>query len=129
MPGATNGDEAIKHVGKRRIRISGRFFPQGAGAVVNSSNEGKAGWTVARSSQGLWTLTLDNVFLKLVPISCTLQLAAKDTWFAQFGVIDKAAKTVEIRVIDETNTLIDVAANANNSIGFEIEAVQDSVQG
>lgn len=132
MPGGTNGDEAIKHVGKRRVRIAGRFFPQGAGAVVNASNIGKAGWTVVRTSQGLFTITLDRKWLKLVPLgNPAIQSVAAAVRFGQWGLIDLtgALPTLQIRVLDAAAAVQDMAADANTSIGFEIEAVQDSVQG
>lgn len=134
MPGGTSGDEAIKHVGKRRVRIAGRFFPNGSSAVDNTSNQGKMGWSVAYTSTGLFTLTIKRRWMKLIPLAApALQLATKDTWFAQWGTFtaNDAAGTwsVQIRVIDETNALVDVSANANNSIGFELEAVQDTVAG
>lgn len=131
MAGGVSGDEAVKHVGKRRVRISGRFFPQGAGAVVNTSNQGKAGWTVARTAQGVFTITLDRRYLKVYPIGAALQLSALAARFLQFGAITSTATghTIVLNVIDATAVAQDVAANANNSIGFELEAVQDTVQG
>lgn len=133
MPGATNGDEPIKHAGKRRVRISGRFFPQGAGAIVNSSNQGKAGYTVARVSQGLFRITTTTRFLKIYPVgNPALQLSAAAARFVQWGDIATVAgggHTIDLRVIDAAGAVQDVAANANNSIGFELEACQDTVAG
>lgn len=131
MPGGVNGDEVIRHVGKRRVRISGRFFPQGSGAIDNTQNQGKAGWTVARTSQGVFTLTLDRRFLKVYPVGSALQLSALAARFLQWGAITLNATnvTIVLNVIDATATAQDVAANAANSIGFELEAVQDTVIG
>ncbi len=128
----SNGDEAIKHVGKRRVRISGRFFPNGSSAITNSSNQGKYGWTVAYTSTGLYTLTINRRWLKLVPLALSLQLATaadKKLQWGTFTANDSAGTwSVQIRCI-AIAALADIAADANNSIGFELEAVQDTVAG
>lgn len=134
MPGGTNGDEAIKHVGKRRVRIAGRFFPNGSSAIDNTANQGKKGWTVVRTSQGLYTITLDRRWMKLVPVGLPgLQLASAAARFVQWGTFtaneEAGTWAVQIRVIDASAAVQDVSANANNSIGFELEAVQDTVAG
>lgn len=136
MPGGVNGDEVIRHVGKRRVRISGRFFPQGAGALVDSgatARQGRAGWTVARTSAGLYTLTTALRFLKLLPAGVTLQqVAAGVPRLVAFGtMVINAAGThdVQIRVTDATGAVQDLAADPNTSICFELEAVQDTVIG
>lgn len=131
MPGGNSGDEAIKHVGKRRVRISGRFFPNGSSAVSASSNQGKAGWSVARTAQGVFTITLDRRYLKVFPVGQSLQLSALADRQLQWGAITATSTghTLVLNVIDSTATAQDVAANANNSIGFDIEAVQDTVAG
>jgi hypothetical protein len=129
MPGGHNGDEVVKHVGKRRVRITGRFYPNGSSAIDNTANQSKKGWTVVRTSQGLYTVTLELHWLKLVPGALGLQLATAAARFLQWGAIDPAGKTAQIRCIDATGAVQDIAAGANNSIGFELEAVQDGVQG
>ncbi len=130
MPGGTSGDEAIMHVGKRRVRISGRFFPNGSSAIANSSNQGKKGWTVAYTSTGLYTLTLERRWLKIVPVALSLQLNAAADLKLQWGQFTATATgwTCQIRSL-AVAVLTDIAANANNSISFEIEAVQDTVAG
>lgn len=124
------GDEGLKHVGKRRVRISGRFFPQGAGAVVNTSNIGKKGWTVARISAGLFRITLDQHWLKYVLIGSGLQMNALTNLALQWGpiVTTGAQPTIDITA-HAAGVATDIAANANNSISFEIECMQDTVQG
>lgn len=137
MPGGTNGDEAIKHVGKRRVRITGRFFPQGSGALVQSgatANQGRMGWSVVRTSQGLFTLTIQRRWMKLIPLGLGLQQAAAGTARkAEWGTFtaNDAAGTwsVQIRCVDAAAAVQDLAANANTSVGFELEAVQDTVAG
>jgi hypothetical protein len=133
MPGGTSGDEAIKHVGKRRVRIAGRFFPNGSSAIDNTTNQGKKGWSVAYVSTGLYRLTIQRRWLKLVPLGLGLQLASAAARKLQWGAFtanDSAGTwTCDIRCVDGSGTVQDIAANANNSIGFELEAVQDTVAG
>jgi hypothetical protein len=113
------------------VRISGRFFPQGAGAIVNTQQSGQKGWTVARTSQGVFTLTIDRRWLKLVPTGLSLQLSAAADRKLQYGtfVAGTSSWAVQIRCVDNAGAVQDIAANADNSIGFELEAVQDTVAG
>lgn len=103
------------------IVISGSFAPNGASAVDNTANAG-VGWTVARTSTGLFTITLQDAYLALNSATAQLQLAAADDKAVQIGVADVAsAKTVQIRVYDTSGAgVADVAANANNRIHFQL---------
>ncbi len=133
MPGECRGDEPLKHVGKRRVRVSGRFFPQGAGALVASTNQGRKGWSVARTSAGLFTLTLDSRPLKLILLGLGIQkVAAGVALWAEWGTVvfnANGTTSVQIRLINATGTATDMAADANSSISFELEAMQDTVAG
>lgn len=98
--------------------IAGSFAPAGAGAVtaVNGS-----GFTVARTAQGTFTVTLDEAARDLVAATATAQTSAADNYWAQVGDTDvSTAKTLVIRLIDETGTAQDLAANANNRVNFII---------
>jgi hypothetical protein len=106
-------------VGFRRVVLEGRFFPNAGSAVSNASNKGK-GWTVVRTSQGLFTLTLNYYYPQIDSVVCTLQLASAAARWVQVGTITTASKTIEIRVVDAAGAVQDVGADANNSIGFEI---------
>lgn len=97
--------------------IAGSFAPDTANAptAVNGS-----GFTVVRTSQGLFTVTLDEAYRDLVSITATLQLAsATADRFIQVGATDvSTAKTLQIRVLDAAGAVQDVAADANNRINF-----------
>lgn len=99
--------------------IAGSFAPNNTSAVDATSNKG-IGWSVARTSAGLFTITLEDSYVSLLSGSCTLQLASADDKYCQFGSIDVVtAKTVQIRVWDISAAAVaDVAANANNRINF-----------
>lgn len=98
--------------------IAGSFAPDTANPVtaVNGS-----GFTVARTAQGTFTVTLDEAARDLVSATATVQTAAADNYWAQIGATDvSTAKTVVVRLIDETGTAQDLAANANNRVNFTI---------
>lgn len=99
--------------------IAGSFAPNGSSAVSAASNKG-IGWSVARTSAGLFTITLEDSYISLISACCSLQLASADDKIVQLGSIDVVtAKTVEIRVWDISGAAVaDVAANANNRINF-----------
>lgn len=104
---------------------AGSFAPNGSSAVSASSRKG-LGFSVARTSQGLFTLTLDDTFPSatyLVSMSASLQLAAGSLAQrrCEIGSISTTAKTYQIRVVDNSAAVQDVAANANNRINFIIK--------
>jgi hypothetical protein len=107
-------------VGYNRTIIEGTFFPNGSSAVANTSNKGK-GWTVARTSQGLFTITLvDKPVAQIDFAIATLQLASAAATLVQIGVVSPTAGTIQIRNIDTSAGVQDIAANANNAISFMI---------
>lgn len=99
------------------VRIFGRFFPQGTGAVVNASNIAPAGWTVTRNGVGIFTVTLSDVWTELVNWSLGVQLATAGDLHPQLSTVNLAAKTINIRLV-AAGVATDMAANANNSVGF-----------
>lgn len=130
MPGGPVGNEPIKTIATRRVRITGRFFPQGAGAIVNASNIGKTGWTVARTGVGVYQVTLDRKYLKGILLSLGLQMNALTNLALQFTGAEtvNGAGTFNITA-HAAGVATEIAANANNSVSFEIEAVMDTVVG
>lgn len=116
---ANRNFDFIQGLGKGVKIIAGSFAPNGSSAVAASSRKGK-GFSVARTSAGLFTITLQDAYVALLAGDCKLQLASGDDKFVQFGSIDVvSAKTVQIRVWDISDGAVaDVAANANNRIHF-----------
>lgn len=103
---------------REEVRFSGSFAPNGASAVANSSNKG-LGWTVARTSAGLFTITFTDAFASLQSARACTQLAVAANMTAQIGVVSLSAKTVQIRtLVGAVET--DIAAAAGNRINFEI---------
>ena len=96
--------------------IGGTFYPAGSGAPTYGTC-GHRGWSVARTSAGLFTVTLDDVFPGLVTAGATLQLATAADTFLQIGTITLASKTIQIRNWDISDAAVaDIAANAANAI-------------
>lgn len=108
--------------GREQIVICGSFAPNGSSAVSSASNRGK-GWSVARTSAGLFTVTFDEIYYQLNFATAHLQLATGDDKYAQVGTYTagsgSTASTLTIRVWDVSGGAeTDVSANANNRINF-----------
>lgn len=98
--------------------IAGSFAPNGSSAVAATGVKGK-GFTVARTSTGLFTITLLDKFYELLDFQHSLQLAAADDKITQGGAVSLSAKTVQVRVWDISGAAVaDVAADAGNRINF-----------
>ncbi len=105
------------------VPIQGSFAPDTASPVTSVLGRG---FSVAHTSTGLFTITLDQVYQALLAANCSIQLATGDDKMVQFGAIDMAARTIQIRVWDISAAAVaDVAANANNRIHFQL-MVRDS---
>ena len=98
--------------------IAGSFAPNGSSALVATSTFGR-GFTVARTSAGLFTITFADKYAKMVGSSVALQLATGDDKIVQLGTYTAASKTVTIRSWDISGAAeTDIAANANNRVHF-----------
>lgn len=99
--------------------IAGSFRPNGSSAVATTAG---IGFSVVRTSAGLFTVTLSDSYPGILSGHCSLQLASGDDKVVQFGSIDvSTAKTVEIRVWDISDAAVaDIASNANNWIHFTL---------
>ena len=100
------------------VTVAGSFAPNGSSAIASSSLEG-VGFTVARTSTGLFTITFADAFPSLVATVPGLRLASAADLDLQFGTYNSSAKTLQIRVWDYSEEAVaDIAANANNRISF-----------
>jgi hypothetical protein len=101
------------------VSVPCSFAPAGTGAPTSVKGAGIL--SVVWTSTGLFTITLKDKWAALLACNATLQLAAAAARYIQLGTIDLAgAKTIQVRVIDATGTVQDVAANANNVIHLEL---------
>ena len=118
---ANRNFDMIQALGKGVKVIAGSFAPNGGSAVDADSIKGK-GFSVARTSTGLFTITLQDAYTALLAGNATLQLTAADDKFVQIGAVDVvSAKTIQIRVWDISGAAVaDVSAAAGNRINFEL---------
>jgi hypothetical protein len=108
----------IHTIGRNRVLIAGSFAPAAAGAPTAIRGAGIAG--IVRTAQGVFTVTLMDVWNQCDTAKATLQLAAAAARSVQVGAINLALRTVVIRVVDAAGAEQDVAANANNRVNFEL---------
>ncbi len=127
-------ENPIYAIGKNRKIIAGSFLPNGSSALVASGVLG-AGFTVAYTSTGLYTVTLSQKWLRLLAASLTLQATTILGNHLEIGVTDvSGAKTIQIRSTGPTNSstttpiVTDTAADAGNRIHFVFIMSQDTVQ-
>lgn len=118
---ANRNFDFVQALGKGIKVIAGSFAPNGGSAVDAASIKGK-GFSVARTSAGLFTVTLQDAYVACLAAHADLQLAAADDKFVQVGAVDVVtAKTFEIRVWDISGAAVaDVAAAAGNRIHFTL---------
>jgi len=110
--------DLVRAEGKELVVIAGSFAPNGSSAVSAASNKG-TGFTVARTSAGLFTITFTESYPDLLSAVATLQLASADDKYVQVGTYTAATKALQIRVFDASDAAVaDVDANANNRINF-----------
>lgn len=116
---ANRNFDFLQALGKGVKVIAGSFAPNGGSAVAASSVKGK-GFSVVRTSTGLFTITLQDAYTAMLSADVSLQLAAGDDKIVQLGSIDVvSAKTIQVRVWDISGAAVaDIAANANNRINF-----------
>lgn len=110
--------------GRNRHVITCRFKPNTANPPTLLSGVGVA--SVVRTSQGLFTITLDDVWSQLDGFSHDLQLATAAARFTQLGAVVLASKTVQVRVVDAAGAVQDVAADDNNTVSVMLKLRQGS---
>jgi hypothetical protein len=120
---ASRSFHQLKHAQQGLVKIEGSFAPNGSSALVTASTKGK-GFTVVRTSAGLYTITLADRYADLISASHSKQVVTADDTFLQFGTIvtgSAAANTVQIRNWDVSGAAAtDIAADANNRIHFSL---------
>ena len=99
--------------------IAGTFKPNGSSAIDNTVNAG-AGWTVAYTATGKYTITLDDKYPGLLSAQCSLQHNGAGDKKVHWGVIDvSSAKTLVIFNIAGASAA-DLAAHQYNLIHFTL---------
>ena len=70
------------------------------GPLSETMNSQSAGFSVARTTTGVFTITFDESYYALVSVSASLQLATAADQFVQVGSYSATAKTIVLRVWD-----------------------------
>jgi hypothetical protein len=118
----------LKTTGNAEYVVAGSFAPAGTGAPTDVYG---TGFTVVRTSAGLFTVTLTNPAIRIRGGTVSLQKAAAADTHAEFGTtaVSAATPTFQIRVFDSaTATETDIAADANNRVHFLLHLSEDTVQ-
>ena len=110
------------------VIIAGSFTPNGSSAIVEANNTGN-GYSVAYTSTGLYTITLDDVYSSIISATVSLAQATTGDQILALGEIDVAsAKTVLVRNWDISGGAIaDLAADADTRIHFVLVLKNSSV--
>ncbi len=102
--------------------ISGRFRPNGSSAIDNTLNKGPNGWTVARTSTGVYTITFTQKYYQCVNADAWFSSANPQNALVQPGIIDVASgKTFVVKCVQSSDgsTAVDLASDANTWIHFQ----------
>lgn len=124
--------EGLHVVGKKRYVLHGNFLPNGASAIA-APLQFTAGYSVARTSAGVYTITLLDNWLRMQWISVTLVSTALQNNYVQAGLItlgtSSASPTAVINAAAGGGTTpTDIAAAAGTYIAFAIMLSVDTVQ-
>ena len=109
----------IKALEKNMVIITGSFRPNGS-STISSTYNSTLGWSVARTSSGLFTVTLDDRYAELVALHVSFALVTAADLNPQIGTVTvsmSAAGTFQIRAL-AGSTLTDIASNAANRVYF-----------
>jgi hypothetical protein len=93
----------LKSRSKDRYLVQGSFRPNAASAVSAAYNKGD-GFSVVRTSEGLYTLTFDKKFAQLDSIVANVRCTDAYPTVAQGGAVVVASRTAQIRVFQSGST-------------------------
>lgn len=117
----------VKSLMREMVLIMGSFAPNGSSALDATQRKG-LGYTVSRTSAGLFKVQLSDKYSDIVSAVATYQGPAAIDLVAQIGLIvasdSTTAASVEIRLLAAA-VATDAAANANSRVNFVI-AVRNS---
>lgn len=112
----------LRSLVREMVPIVGSFAPNGASALDATSRKG-LGYTVARSSAGLFKITLTDKYADIVSAVASLQAPAAIDLVPQIGLIvastPTVAASVEVRLLVAA-VATDQTANANARVNFTI---------
>lgn len=110
-------------LGKKRYDIDLTFFPDTANPPTVNANQARGVASVVRNSAGVFTITLEDAYLRLVSKNASVQLSSAADLKAQFGDISNLGTTTPVTVVVRllaVATPTDMAADANNSVSVQL---------
>lgn len=117
-------DRPVFSKGNRKI-LSGRFRPNGGGAVDNTLNVGK-GFTVTQGAAGIYSVVTDFPVTHVFSITPALWLNAPADVKVEIGAISISSTTgiltfaLKTTKTSDGTTAVDIASNSNNWISFDM---------
>lgn len=109
--------------GTKEKHVKVRIFPNGTNAPTFKSAGGVE--SVVRSSQGLFLVTLSSPYRHLSNFNLDVQSVAAAARYPQLGTVANlgtaSAVTVQVRLVDGSGAVQDMSADANTSIGVELQ--------
>lgn len=115
-------NHAVKAYTPETVIVSGRFAPAGTGAPTYPDSGKNRGWTVVRTSAGLFTVTFANFkWLSLEHSSFGVRVATAAATIVQGGDWSSSAGTLQIRLFQETADPVDTpTGDTNTNTQFEL---------
>ena len=115
--------DAVQEFGKKRKTVRVTIFPNAGGTPTWRSCGGVT--SVVRTSQGLFTVTLDDPYFKVIGHVVSVQSVTAAARYGQLGTITNAGTSTplvfQVRVVDGSGAVQDMAADANTSVHAALE--------
>ncbi len=100
-----------------------RFFPVSAADPTYSAQDTKGVTSIVLTTTGVWTITLQDSYKRLLSAQATIQMASATDLVPQFGAVSNLGTATPVTVVLRANavaTPTDIAANAANSISVTL---------
>src|SRR5688572_17114449 len=80
-----------------------RFFPVAAANPTYSAQDTKGVSSIVLSATGVWTITLQDTYKRLLSAQATIQMAAATDLVPQIGTVANLATTTPVTVVVRAN--------------------------
>lgn len=125
--GSSRRTDPLKCIGTQRVQVHGSFRPNGSSGIVSGSTKGK-GFSVARTSAGLYTITFDDKYPTLVGCKGWARVSDATPTVVQGGDYVAASKTMQLRVLQAATGATTLTSTLTQPKGFyplDITAVRE----
>jgi hypothetical protein len=113
---STRNFSPVRTLVRELIPVVGSFAPNGTGTVALTSRKG-LGWSVVRTSAGLFSVTFTDKYNDLVSVSASVQHPTAIDLKVQVGTWTSATKVLQLRTVT-IGTVADVTADTNARVNF-----------